>query len=94
MLAARLTVGMVCTSGAACVTTIVARDKGTASWWLGGLFLAVSLPIHLYRVWADYPAWYHILYLAYLVPIAGLTGRVVYSCSGRGVGCFRSSLET
>jgi len=27
MLAARLTVGMVCTSGAACVTMIVARDK-------------------------------------------------------------------
>ena len=58
MLASRLTVGVLCTSGAACVTTLIARDDGKAAWWLGGIFLATSLPIHLYRVWADYPAWY------------------------------------
>jgi len=81
MLVARLTVGALCTSGAACVTTLIARDNGKAAWWLGGIFLAISLPIHLYRVWADYPAWYHCVYLAYLVPIAGVTGRVVYRCS-------------
>ncbi len=80
MLLARLAVGALSTAGAACVATIIARDDGRAAWWLGGLFLALSLPDHLYFVWADYPIWYHLVYLSYLVPIAGLTGWVVGPC--------------
>ncbi len=74
MLLARLTAGALCTAGAAVVTTRVGRDNGTHAWWLGGIFLGVSLPNHVFRVWADYPTWYHLLYLSYLVPIAGFTG--------------------
>jgi hypothetical protein len=77
MLFARLGIGAVCAAGAACVTTMIAADGGKAAWWLGGLFVVISLPSHLYYVWTDYPAWYHFVYLAYLVPIAGLTGRIV-----------------
>jgi hypothetical protein len=77
MLASRLAVGAVSTAGAAWVATIIARDNGRAAWWLGGLFLALSLPDHLYLVWNDYPVWYHFVFLAYLVPVAGLTGRAV-----------------
>lgn len=73
MLLSRLTIGAVCTAGAACATTIIAGDNGRAAWWLGGLFVVISLPSHLYYVWGDYPVWYHVVYLAYLVPIAGLT---------------------
>jgi hypothetical protein len=76
MLVVRLSVGALCTAGAAWVTTLVARDTGTAAWWLGAFFLALSLPDHLVRVWADYPPWYHVVYLAYLVPIAGCAGQV------------------
>jgi hypothetical protein len=76
MLISRLSAGALCTACAAVVTTMVARDRGQAAWWLGVLFLAVSLPSHLFQVWADYPAWYHVVYLSYLVPIAGLIGRV------------------
>ena len=94
MLVSRLTVGAFCAASAGCVTTIIARDNGKAAWWLGGLFLAISLPIHLYRVWAGYPLWYHILYLSYLVPLAGLTGRAISSRSARHVRNFKSSLET
>ena len=94
MLVSRLTVGALCTAGAACVATIIARDTGKAAWWLGGIFLAISLPIHLYLLWTDYPVWYHVVYLAYLVPIAGLTGRVVYGCAGEGGARLKSSLET
>jgi hypothetical protein len=61
----------------ACVTTVVARDQGRAAWWLGTVILLISLPNHLYFVWRDYPWWYHAVYLAYLVPVAGLSGRVL-----------------
>lgn len=77
MLGARLITGAVGTALAAGVTATIARDNGLAAWWLGLALLACSLPIHLIRVWADYPLWYHIAYLSYLVPIAGLTGRVL-----------------
>ncbi len=76
MLIARLSVGALGTAVAARATTIIARDGGAAAWWLGGLFLALSLPLHLIG-WADYPAWYHLIYLSYLVPIAAITGRIV-----------------
>ena len=82
MLVSRLTAGSLCTAGAAAVTTVVARDRGQAAWWLGGLFLAISLPHHVFQVWADYPVWYHVVYLSYLVPIAGLTGRIVQRRAG------------
>ncbi|MES2058192.1 MAG: hypothetical protein V4564_19810 [Pseudomonadota bacterium] len=93
MLLSRLAAGAFCTAGAACVTTIIAGDNGKAASWLGGVFLAVSLPIHLCRVWADYPVWYHLLYLSYLVPVAGLTGRVAGKRSGGDVRHVTSSLE-
>jgi hypothetical protein len=79
MLIARLAVGACCAAGAAAVTTMVARDRRQVAWWLGACFLLVSLPDHLVYVWADYPAWYHIVYLAYLVPVAGLVGRCMSS---------------
>jgi hypothetical protein len=78
MYVARLGLGVLGTAGAAWVTTRVARDTGRAAWWLGGLFLAVSLPDHLYRVWDDYPAWYHFIYLAYLMPVSALTPRLFW----------------
>jgi hypothetical protein len=83
MLFARLTVGAVCTGAAACVTTLIAGDDGRSAWWLGALFVVVSLPAHLYYVWDDYPVWYHFLYLGYLVPIAVSSARI-----------FRSSIES
>lgn len=78
MLFTRLIVGALSTAGAACVATTITTGNRTVAWWLGGLFLAISLPDHLYYVWNDYPAWYHLVYLVYLVPVAGLTGHVVH----------------
>ena len=76
MLLARLAVGALSVAGAACGATAVVGDKGQAAWWLGGLFVVISLPNHLYPgyVWNDYPVWYHLVYLSYLVPVAGLAG--------------------
>jgi hypothetical protein len=86
MYGARLSLGVVGTAGAAWVTNAIARDNGRAAWWLGGTFLAVSLPVHLYVVWDDYPASYHFLYLSYLVPVAGLTPRALRGSSNVKLG--------
>jgi hypothetical protein len=85
MLLVRLAVGTLSVAFAACVTTVTAVDNGRAGWWLGVLFLVVSLPSHLYPgyVWKDYPAWYHLVYLAYLVPIAGFTAGLFSSLKSR-----------
>lgn len=78
MMFSRLTVGVVCTIAAGYLATTVASGDGRAAWWLGGLLLLVSAPVHLVEVWADYPAWYHFAYLLPLMPIAGFGGRLAY----------------
>ena len=77
MLFVRLAVGAL-SAAAACGTTGVAGDKGRAAWWLGALFLVVSLPDHLYpgSAWNDYPVWYHLVYLFSLVRVTGLAARL------------------
>lgn len=76
MLVVRLAVGALSAAVSACSATAVARDKGQTAWWLGALFVAISLPGHLYPgyIWNDYPAWYHLVYLSYLVPVTGCMG--------------------
>jgi hypothetical protein len=85
MLFARLAVGALCMVAAAWASTRVARDAGTAARWLGGVVLAGSLWVHLVRVWADYPAWYHVVYLSYLVPLAAMGGRLASRRASGGV---------
>jgi hypothetical protein len=80
MLVSRLILGALSIAGAAGITTIIAGDNGRAAYWLGGVALLISLPIHLYYEWSSYPIWYHIVYLSYLVPIAGLSARVAEEC--------------
>ena len=76
MLFARLSIFAALIAGAAGVATLVARD-GRAAWFAGGLILLLSLPPHLYYLWADYPAWYHFVYLLSILPIAAYSGRAV-----------------
>jgi hypothetical protein len=78
MLFARLLIFSSMIAATSGVATLVAGDK-RVSWVAGGLILALSLPPHLYPgyVWDDYPAWYHIVYLLSIVPIATLAGRLV-----------------
>ncbi len=89
MLISRLTAGACITSVAAIVAMRVANDTERAAWWLGALFLSISLPHHVLNVWAEYPVWYHLVYLGYLVPVAGLTGRLVGSNQVRGAGSLK-----
>ena len=59
------------------VATRVSGNKHIP-WVAGGLILALSIPPHLYpgSVWDDYPAWYHIVYLLSILPIALGAGRL------------------
>lgn len=89
MLWARLGVAALLTLLSAAAATLVAADRRVA-WMLGSLFFVVSLPSHLHYAWADYPAWYHAVYLLSLVPIAWLGGRLVPSRFAR---LYRFELE-
>ena len=59
------------------VATLVSGNKHIP-WVAGGLILAMSVPSHVYPgyVWDDYPAWYHIVYLLSILPIAVGAGRL------------------
>jgi len=78
MLIVRLFIFSSMIAATSAVATLVAGDKRLA-WIAGGLILALSIPPHLYpgHVWDDYPAWYHIVYLLSILPIAVSTGRMV-----------------
>ena len=76
MLWSRLCVAALLTVASAAAAVLVAGDR-RAAWALGSLFVLVSLPSHLYYVWADYPAWYHAAYLLSLVPLAWIGGKLV-----------------
>lgn len=76
MLISRLTAGACIVVLAAIAATRASRDDGRSAWWLGALFFVVSFVHHVFQVWAEYPVWYHLLYLAYLLPLSGFAGRV------------------
>jgi hypothetical protein len=84
MLFVRLLVFSAMIAATAGVATLVSGDE-RVGWIVGGLILAVSIPPHLYpgHVWNDYPAWYHIVYLVSILPIAGFAGRLVGRTSRR-----------
>jgi len=75
MLTARLLVGASCAMAGGLVAAFVSGRR-SASWWFGAIMLGVSLRPHLVTARAYYPAWYHLLYLGYIVPLAGLGGNL------------------
>jgi len=78
MLLARLTLFSLMIAVVSATTTLVARDE-RFPWLVGAIILAVSIPQHLLPgyVWAYYPPWYHLTYLASILPIAVSAGRLV-----------------
>ena len=76
MLWSRLGIAALLTVSAGAAATLVARDRRAAP-ILGVLFVLVSLPSHLHYVWAEYPVWYHAVYLLSLVPLVSFGGRLV-----------------
>ena len=66
MLLSRLSVGILASVLAGIIATKVANDEGKTAWFVGVIVFCVAAYIHFFRVWTDYPVWYH---FAYLIPI-------------------------
>ncbi len=75
MLAARLLVGVICSLGAGWSTARVVGRRSAAPWIVGGLLVAVFLPIH-YAALNDFPLWYHLFFLLTLAPLVGFGAKL------------------
>ena len=75
MYLARLAAGMAATlAGGATAAWVDRRSKQTA-FMFGALLLLISV-VHHIRIWDQYPVWYHLFYLAYIVPLALLGAKL------------------
>jgi len=75
MLLGRLVVGALSSVTAGVAYARIAKGVGFAAVALGIVLLAVFLPVH-FRLWDRFPAWYHVLFLASLLPLAVLGARI------------------
>ena len=75
MLAGRLVVGALSSMAAGAVFARIAKSAGAAAVALGIVLLAVFLPVH-YGLRDKFPLWYHVVFLASLLPLAVLGARV------------------
>ena len=73
MLLLRLAIGAASTLAAGRVAAEIARGHRATVAGLGVLLLAVFIPGHI-RIWAHFPIWYHLVFLASLVPLTLLGG--------------------
>lgn len=76
MLFSRLAVGAFATLAFGAVVTWIGRGDKKTIQIIIVLWLLYSVVDH-YLVWDQFPVWYHLLYLAYIVPLALLGGRLV-----------------
>lgn len=74
MLLARLLTGATATVVAGWGTSIIGRERRTSALWLGLALLAINVPWHI-QIWSEYPIWYHLVWLASLIPCTILGGR-------------------
>ncbi len=76
MLASRLAVGALATLVFGVVAAWVASGDQRIFRLALAAWLTFSVLDH-YLVWDQFPVWYHLLYLAYIVPVAILGGRLI-----------------
>lgn len=81
MLVARLTVAAIATLAAGALATRIAGAASRAALGVGGLLLLVSLGWHIH-IWPQYPVWYHLVYLGYLLPLSLFGGRLACGKAG------------
>ena len=77
MLFSRLAVGAFATLAFGAVVTWIAQGNKRTVRVIVALWLLYSVVDH-YLVWDQFPVSYHLVYLAYLVPLAMLGGQLIY----------------
>jgi hypothetical protein len=78
MLLSRLFVGIIAAIVAGISATKIANDNGKSAWYVGAIVFCVAAYDHFFRIWNDYPAWYHFAYLLPLLPVIGLSGYFIH----------------
>jgi hypothetical protein len=73
MMVARLFLGALSSLGAGFVVAWITYRNGRAVWTLVALLLIVFVPTH-YRLWEEFPVWYHAVFLVSLVVVPRLGG--------------------
>jgi hypothetical protein len=75
MMFARLAIGALATLGTGWVAAVLARRSMLARVTAGLLLVGVFVPQHI-MLWNKFPVWYHLTFLASLVPLAYLGGEI------------------
>jgi hypothetical protein len=75
MLLARQGAGMLITLAAGAAAAWVGRGERRAALWFGLALLVGGVVNHI-QIWDKYPVWYHLLFFAWIVPLAVLGGRL------------------
>jgi hypothetical protein len=65
---ARLVLGAISSLGSGFVAAWIARGRMSAATLTGILLLALFIPGH-YRLWSEFPVWYHLTFLVSLLPL-------------------------
>lgn len=84
MMAARLVLGALASLAAGAATRAVAPSSRRTVWVLGAVLLAAFIPIHV-RLWANFPVWYHLVFLGTLVPLVALGATLIRNRSESSV---------
>lgn len=84
MMAARLVLGALASFAAGAATRAVAPSSRRTVWVLGAVLLAAFIPIHV-RLWANFPVWYHLVFLGTLVPLVALGATLIRNRSESSV---------
>ena len=77
MMLARLTLGVLATLVAGWLAPRIATHKKGAPLALGVALLVIFIPQHI-QLWDKFPLWYHLFFLASLIPLAILGSRIAH----------------
>src|SRR5262249_40248183 len=81
---ARLLMAMATSVSAGAVTRWISPSSGWAPLTVGGVVLAMFLPVHI-AIWSRLPAWYHLTFLLTIIP-AVLAGALLPPRRNEGLG--------
>lgn len=81
---ARLLMAIVTSLAAGAVTGWISRSSRWAPWIVGGVALAIFLPVHIAE-WSKFPVWYHLTFLLTIIP-AVLAGAMLASRRNNDLG--------
>ena len=68
MMLARLIEGAITTVAAGLINRLIVRSPLWPAALQGVVILLLFLPVH-YKLWHNFPVWYHVTFLGYLIPL-------------------------